>query len=205
MALVVLRIVEQRLQAVLLEVLNQGRTVTEVAARYGVARQTLHRWLGRYQTDGSTGWRTGRIAPSRIRIRCRSRSRLRWWRCGGSTPIGGRDAWRGTRAARHRRESSVGVGDLPVSTPPWSGAGKETATSPGGLQAVAAGTTHGAVAARCGRRDRSQGWPVCTCTPTGPSSKPSAETLPMFNFPGGPKWRKPHPGISKMGPGYWRE
>ena len=40
MALVVLGIVEQRLQAVL-EVLNQGRTVTEVAARYGVARQTL--------------------------------------------------------------------------------------------------------------------------------------------------------------------
>ena len=55
MALVVLRIVEQRLQAVLLEVLNQGRTVTEVAARYGVARQTLHRWLGRYQTDGIDG------------------------------------------------------------------------------------------------------------------------------------------------------
>ena len=54
MALVVLGIVEQRWQAVL-EVLNQGRTVTEVAARYGVARQTLHRWLGRYQTDGIDG------------------------------------------------------------------------------------------------------------------------------------------------------
>ena len=54
MALVVLGVTEQRLQAVL-EVLNQGRTVTKVAARYGVARQTLHRWLGRYQTDGLDG------------------------------------------------------------------------------------------------------------------------------------------------------
>ena len=33
----------------------QGRTVTEVAARYGVARHTLHRWLDRYQTDGIDG------------------------------------------------------------------------------------------------------------------------------------------------------
>ena len=54
MALAVLGVTEQRLQAVL-EVLNQGRTVTKVAARYGVARQTLHRWLGRYQTDGLDG------------------------------------------------------------------------------------------------------------------------------------------------------
>ena len=67
MALVVLGVVEQRLQAVL-EVLNQGRTVTEVAARYGVARQTLHRWLGRYQTDGIDGLEdrspTGPTAPT---------------------------------------------------------------------------------------------------------------------------------------------
>ncbi len=54
MALVVLGVVEQRLQAIL-EVVNQGRTVTEVAARYGVARQTLHRWLRRYETDGLDG------------------------------------------------------------------------------------------------------------------------------------------------------
>ena len=71
MALVVLGIVEQRLQAVL-EVLNQGRTVTEVAARYGVARQTLHRWLGRYQTDGIDGLedrshRQGPLLASKVR------------------------------------------------------------------------------------------------------------------------------------------
>lgn len=54
MVLVVMGVVEQRLAAVL-EVVNQGRTVTEVAERYGVARQTVHRWLRRYESDGLDG------------------------------------------------------------------------------------------------------------------------------------------------------
>jgi len=41
---------EQRYRAVL-EVLD-GATVTEVARRYGVSRQTVHAWLGRYADDG---------------------------------------------------------------------------------------------------------------------------------------------------------
>ncbi len=45
--LVELRLVEQRYQAVL-EVPNDGATVTDVARRYGVARQTVHGWLRRY-------------------------------------------------------------------------------------------------------------------------------------------------------------
>ncbi len=40
-----LNVVEQRYQAVL-EVLD-GTPVTEVAQRFGVARQTVHRWVGR--------------------------------------------------------------------------------------------------------------------------------------------------------------
>ena len=47
-------VVEQRLVAIL-EVVNQGRTVTEVAERYGVARQTVHRWLRRPEADGLDG------------------------------------------------------------------------------------------------------------------------------------------------------
>ena len=46
--LVELGLVEPRYQAVL-EVLQQGATVTEVAVRFGVTRQTVHRWL-RQQT-----------------------------------------------------------------------------------------------------------------------------------------------------------
>jgi transposase InsO family protein len=52
--LVELGLVEQRYQAVL-EVLNDGATVTDVARRYGVARQTVHDWLRRYAVDGLRG------------------------------------------------------------------------------------------------------------------------------------------------------
>lgn len=52
--LVELGLVEQRYRAVL-EVLNDGATVTDVARRYGVARQTLHVWLHRYGTEGLAG------------------------------------------------------------------------------------------------------------------------------------------------------
>jgi transposase-like protein len=45
--LVELGVVEQRYRAVL-EVLEEGLPVTEVARRYGVARQTVHEWLSRY-------------------------------------------------------------------------------------------------------------------------------------------------------------
>lgn len=51
--LVELGLVEQRYQAVL-EVLN-GVPVTEVARRYGVARQTVHDWLRRYGREGLQG------------------------------------------------------------------------------------------------------------------------------------------------------
>jgi transposase len=49
--LVELGVVEQRYRAVL-EVLEEGATVTEVARRYGVARQTVHQWLARYASGG---------------------------------------------------------------------------------------------------------------------------------------------------------
>jgi transposase InsO family protein len=52
--LVELGLVEQRYQAVL-EVLNDGATVTDVARRYGVARQTVHVWLAAYADHGLRG------------------------------------------------------------------------------------------------------------------------------------------------------
>ena len=51
--LVELGVVEQRYRAVL-EVL-EGATVTDVAKRYGVARQTVHDWLRRYANGGGLG------------------------------------------------------------------------------------------------------------------------------------------------------
>jgi transposase InsO family protein len=48
-----LRVAEQRVRAVL-EVLD-GASVTEVARRFGVSRQTVHSWLRRYAADGGLG------------------------------------------------------------------------------------------------------------------------------------------------------
>ena len=42
---------EQRYQAVL-AVISDGETVTDVAARFGVSRQTVHNWLAKYEAGG---------------------------------------------------------------------------------------------------------------------------------------------------------
>ena len=60
--LVELGLVEQRYQAVL-EVLNNASTVTDVAVRFGVTRQTVHRWLRRYGSDGIAGLVDGSARP----------------------------------------------------------------------------------------------------------------------------------------------
>jgi transposase InsO family protein len=49
--LVEVGVVEQRYDAVK-EVLANGASVAEVARRYGVARQTVHRWIARYRGGG---------------------------------------------------------------------------------------------------------------------------------------------------------
>lgn len=53
MALVVLSVVEQRLDAV--RAVLAGETVTEAAAAAGVSRSTLHRWIGRYLAGNVAG------------------------------------------------------------------------------------------------------------------------------------------------------
>jgi len=47
-------VTEQRYKAVL-SVIADGRTVGEVASEWGVCRQTMHRWLARYEGDGLEG------------------------------------------------------------------------------------------------------------------------------------------------------
>jgi transposase InsO family protein len=47
-------VAEQRYQAVL-AVISDGETVTDVAAKAGVSRQTLHEWLARYAAGGLDG------------------------------------------------------------------------------------------------------------------------------------------------------
>ena len=58
-----LNVIEQRYRAVL-EVLS-GIPVIEVAERCGVARQTVHHWMSRYQADGIAGLADRSHAPNR--------------------------------------------------------------------------------------------------------------------------------------------
>ncbi len=51
--LVELSKMEQRYQAAL-EVIQDGWKVTEVAARIGVSRQSVHNWIARYEQGGLT-------------------------------------------------------------------------------------------------------------------------------------------------------
>ena len=60
--LVELGLVELRYQAVL-EVVNQGARVTDVAVRFGVTRQTVHRWLRRYAEEGLAALADGSARP----------------------------------------------------------------------------------------------------------------------------------------------
>jgi transposase len=71
--LVELKVVEQRYRAVI-DVLD-GMSVTEVAARNGVTRQTLHAWLPPTPTEGWPLWPTRAPSPRAVPIRCRRSSR----------------------------------------------------------------------------------------------------------------------------------
>jgi transposase len=49
-------VAEQRYQAVL-AVISDGLSVSQVAEKFGVSRQTLHAWLARYEAGGLEGLR----------------------------------------------------------------------------------------------------------------------------------------------------
>jgi hypothetical protein len=83
------RVVEQRYDAVM-EVLRDGRTVTEVAERWGISRQRLYSWLGRYQASGLEAWLSGRIVHAAARTRSQQRSRCGSVSCAGGIPTGAR-------------------------------------------------------------------------------------------------------------------
>ena len=57
-------VIEQRYKAVL-AVIAGGRTVSEVASEWGVCRQTMHRWLARYEGDGLEGLGNRSSRPGR--------------------------------------------------------------------------------------------------------------------------------------------
>ena len=59
---------EQKYQAVM-AVLSDGRSVSEVAQRWGVSRQSVHAWLRRYEDAGRRVWSRDRRVRGRVRTR----------------------------------------------------------------------------------------------------------------------------------------
>ena len=156
--LVELGVVEQRYRAVL-EVLDEGASVTEVARRYGVARQTVHEWLRRYAAEvGWAGWRTGRRGRRRARIRCRRR-----WRRGCVAMRRAHPGW-GPRRICWQLERD-GVTPVPGRSSVYRALvrhglvdAKQARAAAGGLPAVGAGPGDGAVAD--GRDGPGATWPT---------------------------------------------
>jgi transposase len=72
--LVQLSVMEQRYQAVL-AVVQDGWKVTEVAARLGVSRQSVHAWVARYEHGGLAALADRSHHPSACPIRSPRRSR----------------------------------------------------------------------------------------------------------------------------------
>ncbi len=98
-------VVEQRYNAVL-EVLEAGLPVTEVADRYGVSRQSVHAWVN---ATGLAGWRgllTAPIGPTGARTNSPRRWRPGCASCAASIPGGGRSgsgtSWNGVGCDRCR-------------------------------------------------------------------------------------------------------
>jgi hypothetical protein len=58
-----------------LAVVRDGWKVTEVAARLGVSRQSVHVWIARYELGACPRWLTGRIARALALTRSPPRSR----------------------------------------------------------------------------------------------------------------------------------
>jgi transposase len=74
-------------------VIGDGLSVSEVAEKVGVTRQTLHTWLARYESEGLEGSRIARIGPHAVRIRCPHRWRRCCWSCVGRVRTGVRAGW----------------------------------------------------------------------------------------------------------------
>jgi leucine-zipper of insertion element IS481 len=74
-------------------VIADGLSVSQVAEKAGVSRQTLHAWLARYQAEGLEGLSDGRIGRRTVRIRCRLAWRRCCWSCVGRVRTGVRGGW----------------------------------------------------------------------------------------------------------------
>jgi transposase-like protein len=97
-------VAEQRYQAVL-AVIEDGVSVTEVAAKVGVSQQTVHGWLSRYAAGGLEGLVDRSHGRGAVRIRWTP-----WWSCGTGWQSGAEQVGEGEIfEALQRRGAEVGA------------------------------------------------------------------------------------------------
>jgi transposase len=69
-------VAEQRYQAVL-AVISDGLSISQVAQKVGVSRQTLHSWLARCEAEGFEGL----VDRSHRPVKCPHQMTAAWRRC----------------------------------------------------------------------------------------------------------------------------
>jgi hypothetical protein len=84
--------VEQRYRAVV-DVLEQHVPVIEVAARYGVTRQSVHNWVRRYLDGGIQALANRSRRPRGCRTRSAPKSKPASANCSASTQAGDHGGW----------------------------------------------------------------------------------------------------------------
>ena len=185
--LIELGVVEQRHKAVL-EVMG-GLPVTEVARRYGVTRQTVHRWLRWYAQGGIAALADGSSPPGDLPAPDGARGRgAHRGRCASSTRLGAAHArpLPGARGALPAPQPLLGL-PLPRAPPPDRAA--EAPEEARGLPPLGAPAGHGALAdgrhgrrAARGRRASSRSSPASTTTRASASARsltPRATARPV--------------------------
>ncbi len=84
---------EQRYDAVTM-VMRDGFSITEIAAKFNVSRQTVYRWLAKYEEGGLEALSPTRpTGPITCPTRCRARSRCRSSTCDDAITSGDRFAF----------------------------------------------------------------------------------------------------------------
>ena len=155
--LVELGLVEQRYRAVL-EVLDGAASVTDVARRYGVGRQTVHTWLRRYAAEGLPALADRSSRPSNCPHQMPPAVEAR--------VVEMRRQHRGWGAAhdpeqacpRRRLASPLSVRHLPGARPPPAHRPQATAQAAQRLQALGALAGDGALADGHYARGAATGW-----------------------------------------------
>src|SRR5467141_782565 len=141
-------VTEQRYKAVL-AVIAEGRTVTQVARDWNVARQTVHVWLERYEADGLEGLANRSHRPAHCPHQMSAAVEAQLLEMRRAKPY-----WGARRLALELARKGVQPAPsksaiLPLVGASWGHRPAAAAATQGDLEALGACGANGALAVRC--------------------------------------------------------